>query len=107
MWARVVVEAEPGADHALRVAAVGQLVQVHRLVLQRTPQPLDEDVVEVAAATVHGAERTGRAQPAGERDAGELGALVRVEDLRGAEPQRLIQRIDAEGAVHRVRQPPR
>ena len=48
MRARFPVDAEPGSDDALGVARVCQLVQVHRLVLQRTPQPLDEDVVEMA-----------------------------------------------------------
>ena len=41
-----VVEIDPGSDDALRVAAVGELAQARRLVLQRTPQALDEDVVK-------------------------------------------------------------
>ena len=52
-----------------------ELVEVHRLVLQRPPQPLDEDVVEEAAPAIH-RERHARGQhPVGERLAGELGAL--------------------------------
>ena len=46
-------------------------------------------------------------QHAGEVSAGELAALVSVEDLRLAEPpQRLFQRIDTEVGVQRVRNPP-
>ena len=82
-------------------------MQVHRLVLQRPPQPLNEDVVEIAAAAVHGAACASRAYPVGERDAGKLGTLVRVEYLRRAGMQRRLERVDAESAVHRVRQPPR
>ena len=105
--AHIVVKVEPGADHALCIASIGQFVQVHRLVLQRPPQPLDEDVVEIAAAAVHGAACASRAYPVGERVAGKLGTLVRVEYLRGAGMQRRLERVDAENAVHRVRQPPR
>ena len=46
--ARFVVEVDPRADDALGVGPVPELVEVHRLVLQRPPQPLDEDVVEEA-----------------------------------------------------------
>ena len=105
--AHIVVKVEPGADHVLCIASIGQFVQVHRLVLQRPPQPLDEDVVEIAAAAVHGAACASRAYPVGERVAGKLGTLVRVEYLRGAGMQRRLERVDAENAVHRVRQPPR
>ena len=100
--AHIVVKVEPGVDHALCIASIGQFVQVHRLVLQRPPQPLDEDVVEIAAAAVHGAACASRAYPVGERDAGKLGTLVRVEYLRGAGMQRRLERVDAENAVHRV-----
>ena len=44
---------------------------------------------------------------AGEVEAGELAALVGVEDLRLAVfGQRLSQGLDAEGGIHGVRQPP-
>ena len=40
-----VVEGDPLADDAPGGEAVGDLVQVDRLVFERAPQPLDEDVV--------------------------------------------------------------
>ena len=41
--ALVTVERHPRRDHPLGREPVGQLVKIHRLVLQRPPQPLDED----------------------------------------------------------------
>jgi len=48
-----VVKADPVGDDALGLEAVGEFVQVDRLVFERAPQPLDLDVVHAAAATVH------------------------------------------------------
>ena len=92
----------------MRLAPVGIALQVDVLVLERAPQPFDEHVVHPAAAAVHRDAQSGGDQHPGERSAGELAALVGVEDLRSAEPrQRLLQRRDAELAVHGVGQPPR
>ena len=75
MRAHLVVEVDPRADDAFGVQTVAKLVEVHRLVLQRPPQPLDEDVVEEAAPAVHRERRAGTQHPVRERLAGELGAL--------------------------------
>jgi len=49
----------------------------------------------------------GRPQNAGEGVAGELTALIRIEDLWLAKAgEHLLQRRDTEAGVHRVRQPP-
>ena len=102
-----VVEPDPFADDPLGVEAVGQLVQVNRLVLERAPQSLNEDVVHAPAAPVHGDRGPGLLEAAGDLEAGELAALVGVEDLRPAGGvERLIQGLDAEPRIHGVRQPP-
>ena len=44
---------QPQGDHAAGVVATEQFLQVHRLVLQRSPQPFDEPVVDPAAPAVH------------------------------------------------------
>jgi len=44
-----VVEADPLADDPFGLEAVGQLMQVDRLVFERPPQALDEDIVHAAA----------------------------------------------------------
>ncbi len=92
-----------GLCHAL----VG--LQVHLLVLQAPPQPLDENVVQPAALAVHRDRYTVVFENAGDEGfGGELGALVGVEDLRSAVGEEgLLEGLDAEVALHRVREPPR
>ena len=51
--AHFVVELKPLCNHSLRLEAVLQLAQVHRLVLQRAPQPFDEHVVQTAPTAIH------------------------------------------------------
>ncbi len=80
--------------------------QVHVLVLHRPPQPLHEHVVQAAAPTVHAHRHPGRLQPPRPRLGRELHPLVRVEHLGTAPAQRLLQHLQAERAVQRVRQPP-
>ena len=55
--ALLVVEGHPIRDHQLGREPVAQLPEIHGLVLQRAPQPLDEDVVQPLPATVHRAPR--------------------------------------------------
>ena len=80
------VEGHPLIDHPLGLEAVGEVVQVDRLVLHRSPETLDEDVVEPAPPAVHGDLHLRRPQSPGEGMAGELAALIGVEDLRLAVP---------------------
>ena len=102
-----VVEADPVPDDAPGREAVGDLVQIDRLVFERAPQPLDEDVVHAPAPAVHRDADAGRLQAAGEGEAGELAALIGIEDLGRAIPlQGFLERLDAEARVQRVRQPP-
>ncbi len=106
-----VVEAYPLADDPFGPEAVGEFVQVDRLVFERPPQALDEDIVHTPAPAIHGDFDIGFFQHAGEVEAGELAAprssrgqaLVGVEDLRPAvSGQRLVQCFDAEGGIHGV-----
>ncbi len=61
-----------------------------------------------AAPPVHGDRDLGVLEHAGEVEAGELAALVGVEDLGLAvSGHRLVQGLDAEPGIHGVRQPPR
>ena len=60
MRADRVVEADPFLDNPAGCEAVRELVQVDRFLLQGSPQPLDEDVVEVSPASVHGYLHLGR-----------------------------------------------
>ncbi len=102
-----VVEADPFADNPLGLEAISELVQVDRFIFERAPQPFDKYVVHAPAPAIHGDRHAGVLEHIGEVGAGELAALVGVEDLRLAGcGQRFVQRLDAEPGVHGVRQPP-
>lgn len=58
--------------------------QVHILVLDAAPEPFHEDVVQRPAAPIHADSDVVRLQDAGESIAGELAALVSVENIRSA-----------------------
>ena len=71
--------------------------QIHLLVFDRAPQPLDEHVVPPGALAIHADRDAVALEHAGEGRAGELRALVGVEDLRLAVTrQGFLQRLDAE-----------
>src|SRR5690606_8656590 len=80
LWPLEVVELEVALDAASRFARRVVGVQVHLLVLQRAPQPLDEDVVDAAALAVHADLHAAPQQGPGEGVGRELRALVGVED---------------------------
>ena len=66
------------------------------------------EFVSRATAAIHADLHASILQHLGERHAGELTALIGVEDLGLAMPgQRLLQRLDAKSDVHRVGQTPR
>ncbi len=79
-----VVEVEPATDDPFGLEAIGQLVQVDCLILERAPEAFDEDVVHAPAPAVHGDRDTRVFEDTGEAEAGELAALVGVGDLRPA-----------------------
>src|SRR4051794_33520913 len=82
-------------------------MQVYTFVFQAAPQPLDEHIIHPSPPSVHRNARTCRPQNASKLWRGELAALVGVEDLGFAKPrQSLLQRLNAEVSVHRVRDPP-
>ena len=78
----VEVEIATQRGASLRDRVVG--FEIHLLVFHGFPEPLDENVVAPGALTVHADGNPVREQDAGERLAGELAALVGVEDLRPA-----------------------
>jgi hypothetical protein len=83
--AAVVVKGNPISKPLVQLAIIGIALEINILVLEAVPQPLDEDVVHPAAAAVHGDLDAGPFERTGEGDAGELAALVGVEDLWLAE----------------------
>ena len=102
-----VVIGDPPAKASLQFGTGLEGMEVDALVLQGSPEPLDEDVVHPPAPAVHADTHLGVAQHAGERETGELTALISIEDFGPPEPgQRFLQRRDTEAGVHGVGQPP-
>ena len=98
-----VVELEPLPEALAQVGAVGKGSEVEIVVLERPPQPLDEDVVLNAPATVHADGDAVVLEQVREDLAGELRSLVGVEDLRGSiAPDSLLDGFCAKVGLHGV-----
>ncbi len=97
------VAVQPVMDRVQRAVAV----RVHLLILNRSPQAFDKDVVMGPSPTVHADPNARLHQTARERRAGELRTLVRVEDRRLTPPQRLVQTVQAEPGLQGVGESPR
>jgi hypothetical protein len=82
MWAPAVIKVEIAADRCAGFADVVVGSQIHLLVFDASPQTLDEHVVPPGAFAVHADGDPVPDQRAGECSAGELTALVGVEDIR-------------------------
>ena len=89
-----VVEVDPLADDPPGDKAVAQFVQIDRLVFKRAPQPFYEDVVQEAAATVHGDRHTRIHERAGKVEAGKLAPLIRIENFAPRMFQKLGERFN-------------
>ena len=97
----VEVEVDPQTGFGGRNRVVG--FQINLLVLDAAPQALDEDVVAPAALAIHADRDLVVLEHLREFQAGELTALIGVEDFRPAVPgDRFVQGIDAEVSGQRV-----
>ena len=95
-----IVGVEVRRELPLRFAAVTIRVQIDFLVLDRSPQPLDEYVVHPATFAVHADATAGGLQPIEPVPGSELRALVAVENLRGPEArERLVGRLGSFGQI--------
>src|SRR6266851_4541613 len=81
-----VVEVEIATERGARLADAVVGPQIDLLAFGRPPEPFDEDVVAPSSLAVHADGDAVGLQHAGERRAGELRALVGVEDARLAVP---------------------
>src|SRR5258705_4680572 len=101
-----IIPVEELGKAALLFNAVGRWAQVDPFVLHGPPQALDKDVVVAAPASIHADLDPVIPQHLYELVAGELRALIGIEDagLAGlAEPgERLAQRLDTEPRRQRV-----
>src|SRR5207247_520810 len=76
-----VVKTKVGFQIPNRVQHTGIVLQVNLFVLDGTPQPLGENVVQRAATSIHADQNAGILQAPSKLGTGELGALIGIEDL--------------------------
>ena len=108
MGALLVKEAEVGLKPLSEISNTVVGVQVNMLVLYRSPEPFNEDVVHPSSFAVHTNFNVVGLQDAGELLAGELTPLVGVKDLGPAVlGNGLFKRLGAKVCGHGVRQSPR
>src|ERR1700738_2765564 len=93
--ALLIVKAKPGADAGLGLGDRRIGVEIDFLVFEAAPQPLDEDVVHVAALAVHADRDLVPPQGTGEVVARKLATLVGIENLRPAVAREcFLERLD-------------
>src|SRR5437763_4326412 len=98
-----IIPVEELGKAALLFDAVGRGAQVDPFVLHGPPQALDEDVVVAAPASIHADLDPVIPQHLGKLVAGELRALISIEDAGIDEPgERLAQYLDTEPRRQRV-----
>jgi hypothetical protein len=102
-----VVEGKAGFQPGMHLRERCVILEIHILILDRPPEPFDEDVIGGPPAAVPADPDRELLQGFDEFLAGELAPLVGVKDLRSAEPvQGVLKAGDAEGRVQGVAQPP-
>src|SRR5450759_4208121 len=104
MWPPAVVEVQVAADRSAGLANAVVGVQIHLLIFDAAPKPLDENIIPPSPFTVHADCDVVIGEHASEGRARELRALIRVEDLRLAvTSQSVLECLDAECRFHRDR----
>ena len=102
----VVVEEEPCAQPLNAGKHILVILGIDLLVFDRTPESLDEDVVESSALSIHADAHIRLLEHAGKLPAGELGTLIRIEDPGFSHAQSPFQGLHAEVHIHRDRNGP-
>ena len=83
------------------------ILEINVLILDRAPQSLDENVIRRATSTIHADPQRVGLQGVDEVMAGELSALIGVENLRDPKPtHRLLETVHAESRIQRIAEPP-
>ena len=102
MRALVIVEVEVAFQRREQFEAAGEVAGVDQFVLERAPQPFDENVVERTAAAIHADRDAALLERSQKVGRGELRALIGVPDFGLAEAERGVERGQAEAGLHRV-----
>ena len=78
------------------------LLDIEVFILDRPPEPLDENVIQCTSSTIHADTYSGLFQAAGKGCCGELNTLVCVEDRWLSPAQSLLQRVETEATIQCV-----
>ena len=101
------VEPEVGVEVRVRFDLGAVAPQVDLLVVDRAPEPLDEDVVQGPAAAIHRELHAAGQQGLGKLCRGKLAALIGVEEFRHSVlGNRPLDGVDAAACIDGVRQLP-
>src|SRR5207244_6374786 len=101
MRSAAIVEVEITADRGAGLADGFVGPQIHLLVFDAAPQPLNEHVVAPGSFAIHTDRDAVACERAGEGRAGELRALVGIEDFwLAVTSEGVLQGVDAEGRLH-------
>ena len=107
MQPALIVGIEVCGQPLARCSSVPVRVQIHRFVLDRAPQPFEEDVVDPAAQAVQADAAACGLEPLDPVLGGERATWIGIEDLRHPEArQRLLQGCQAEVGRQGVGKPP-
>ena len=88
VWSLLIVEPQPAADTLTGFGHRTIRFDIHLLVFQAAPQPLDKNVVQKSPFAVHADPHALARKPVQERGAGKPHALIGVENFRTAVPVR-------------------
>src|ERR1700689_647046 len=96
VWTFVIVKMKVVGQRREQIFAGGEVAGVDQFVLERAPQPLDENVVECASASIHADGDSALLQPSQELGRGELRTLIGVPDFGLAEAEGRVKCSQAE-----------
>jgi len=100
MWPDPVIKADPFSNFPLSDKTVAHVFEVNTFIFEAAPQPLDEDIIQIAAPAIHGDFDACIPQNPRKGLTGELAALIRVEYFRPAVTfYGLLQSFDAKAGV--------
>jgi len=91
MQTLLVVKSQIRTNPAASLRDLSIIPDVNVFVLQRSPQPFDENIVERPTSTIHADANRRGFQSLRKITAGKLSTLVGVEDLRLGDRQRPVQ----------------
>ena len=101
MESLAIMETEISSQSINRLRHGLVVIQINLFVFDASPEPLNEDIVQCAAAAVHADPDLALFENSGKSIARELRALISVEDLWATQLKGSIERAQAKVVLHR------